>query len=312
MRLKIKIPKIPEEEKTLIVSQLLEIIEQLSVINQQQEELIQQLKDENARLKNQKPRPKIRPSQLERNPEKKESPSGKRPGSHKRSKAANLVIHETIPIAPEFIPPGSTFKGYQEYTVQGIVIKPHNIRYLLERWKTPDGGYIVGQLPPEVQGHFDPTLIGYILYQHYHCHVTQPLLLEQLREWGFDISSGQISRILTEGKDIFHKEKDDILSVGLKISRYITVDDTGARHAGKNGYCTHIGNELFAWFQSTDSKSRINFLELLRAGQMDYVINEDALECNFSINSVCHIIHGLVPKAWRDSPDFLRSYATSA
>jgi hypothetical protein len=56
------------------------------------------------------------------------------------------------------------------------------------------------------------------------------------------------------------------------------VDDTGARHDGKNGYCTHIGNELFAWFQSTDSKSRINFLELLRAGQKDYVINEDALE----------------------------------
>lgn len=93
-----------------------------------------------------------------------------------------------------------------------------------------------------------------------------------------DISSGQLNRILIEDKDIFHKEKDDILSVGLKISNYITVDDTGARHAEKNGYCTHIGNELFAWFQSTDSKSRINFLKLLRAGQMDYVINEDGLE----------------------------------
>ncbi len=59
MRVKIKIPRIPEEEKTLIVSQLLEIIEQLSVINQQQEELIQQLKNENAHLKNKKPRPKM-------------------------------------------------------------------------------------------------------------------------------------------------------------------------------------------------------------------------------------------------------------
>jgi len=56
MRVKIKIPRIPEEKKTLIVSQLLEIIEQLSVINQQQKELIQQLKDENARLKKKKPR----------------------------------------------------------------------------------------------------------------------------------------------------------------------------------------------------------------------------------------------------------------
>ena len=65
--------------------------------------------------------------------------------------------------------------------------------------------------------------------------------------------------------------------MGLNASDYIDVNDTCARYEGKNGYCTHIGNELFAWFQSTDSKSRIPFLELLRAGQMDYVINEDAL-----------------------------------
>jgi hypothetical protein len=116
------------------------------------------------------------------------------------------------------------------------------------------------------------------LYQYFNCHVTQPLLLEQLLEWKVDISAGQINRILTEGKDTFHSEKDDILSMGLKVSAYINVDDTGARHDGKNGYCTHIGNEFFAWFQSTESKSRINFLELLRAGQTDYVINEDALE----------------------------------
>jgi hypothetical protein len=97
-------------------------------------------------------------------------------------------------------------------------------------------------------------------------------------EWEVDISSGQLNRILIEDKEVFHLEKDEILSTGLKVSDYVNVDDTGARHDGKNGYCTHIGNELFAWFQSTDSKSRINFLELLRAGQKDYVINEDALE----------------------------------
>jgi hypothetical protein len=55
------------------------------------------------------------------------------------------------------------------------------------------------------------------------------------------------------------------------------VDDTGARHQGKNGYCTHIGNEWFAWFESTESKSRINFLKLLRSGHTDYVVNEAAL-----------------------------------
>lgn len=80
------------------------------------------------------------------------------------------------------------------------------------------------------------------------------------------------------GNEACHTEKDELLSTGLEISGHINVDDTGARHNEKNGYCTHIGNELFAWFKSTDSKSRINFLDLLRTRNTDYVMNGKALE----------------------------------
>ncbi|MEA3361202.1 MAG: hypothetical protein U9R17_17595 [Thermodesulfobacteriota bacterium] len=236
MRLpKIKIPKVPKEENTLIISQLLEVTEQQSAIIKLQGEEIQQLKDEIARLKGQKPKPKIRPSKLEKDPkdQKKKDSSGKRPGSKKRNKTADLIIHKEIPVPPALIPPGSIFKGSQPYTVQGIKIEPYNIRYLLERWQTPDENYIVGKLPPEVHGHFSPELKRFILYQHHHCQVTQPLVIEQLLEWNVGISSGHLSRILTKDKDIFHKEKNDILSVGLKVSDYINVDDTGARHEGK-------------------------------------------------------------------------------
>ena len=55
----------------------------------------------------------------------------------------------------------------------------------------------------------------------------------------------------------------------------MTVDDTSARHAGANEYTTHIGD--FAWFATRPSKSRLNFLDLLRAGDPDYVINAAAL-----------------------------------
>src|SRR5208283_5438563 len=88
----------------------------------------------------------------------------------------------------------------------------------------------------------------------------------------------QVNCIVVEGNELFHQEKDEILRVGLKVSGHVNVDDTGARHQGRNGYCTHIGNEMFAWFQSTDSKSRINFLELLRAGGTDYMLNSEALD----------------------------------
>jgi hypothetical protein len=56
------------------------------------------------------------------------------------------------------------------------------------------------------------------------------------------------------------------------------VDDTGARHRGVNGVCTQIGDDRFTWFGTTGSKSRLNFLELLRAGHTDYVVNPAALE----------------------------------
>lgn len=86
-----------------------------------------------------------------------------------------------------------------------------------------------------------------------------------------------MNRIITEGKERFHAEKDEILRVGLEISGYVHVDDTNARHQGKNGHCTIIGNEMFAWFESTSSKSRINFLTLIRVDK-DYVLNWAAFE----------------------------------
>jgi hypothetical protein len=47
--------------------------------------------------------------------------------------------------------------------------------------------------------------------------------------------------------------------------------------AAKNGFCTQIGNANFTWFGTTFSKNRANFLDLLRAGHGDYVINAEAL-----------------------------------
>ena len=265
-------PTIPEEDKSPLVEQLLALIERQSVI-------IQQLRDEIARLKNLPPRPDIKPSSLGKKKKRsKGSLRNKRAGSEKRSKTTYLEIHKTKPIEPENIPAGSEFKSYKDFVVQDIVIKPLNTRFRLKVYQTPDGGYVTGKLPAYFNGkHFGPTLIRFILYQYYHCHVTQPVLLEQLKEFGIDISAGQLNNLLIEEKDRFHQEKDRILSVGLQVSGYINVDDTGARHKGKNGYCTHIGNESFSWFESTGSKSRINFLKLLRAGHSDCAINMDAV-----------------------------------
>ena len=268
---KIKVPPFSGAELNPKIVALFEII-------QQQGEQLQALRDEVARLKGHKPKPKIKPSGMDQETSKRgKGKKGKRAGSKKRGKTKDLTIHKTIIIPADSKPTSSEFKGYNDYVVQGIKIKAENILYRLERWKTPDGSYLEGQLPAHVDGHFSAELRAYILYQHNQCHVTQPRLRESLLEFGIDISAGQLDRILSEGHEAFHREKDEILTAALETSDYVQVDDTGARHQGKNGYCMVICNGSFTWFASTGSKSRINFLQLLQGSHEDYVINEEAV-----------------------------------
>jgi len=235
-------------------------------------EEIQALRDENAVLKKQKPKPTIRPSKLTERKKKRRKGKGKHPQGERKA-------DRTVKVSAKDVPEGSRFKGYSDIFVQDLVIKSETTRYRLERWVTPEGALVTAELPCRGSTpHFGPTLQSFVLHQYYHAQVTEPLLLEELREWGVRISSGQLHRLITEGKETFHAEKDEILRVGLVVSRYVHTDDTGARHQGKNGYCTHIGNEWFAWFESTESKSRVNFLELLRAGRTDYIVSDEALE----------------------------------
>lgn len=279
------IPPIPEAERTPLVTLLLGLIEDLAERVQKQDEEIAQLKDEVRVLKGQKKRPQFKPSKMDEQTDP-ESSAGeaaeedpRRPGSDKRSKKAELVIHEEKIIRPtRRIPKGSRFKGYRDVIIQDLVIEAHNTRYRLARWLTPRGEYLIGELPGHLADHhFGPRLRSYVLYQHHHCQVTQPLLREQLREWGVDISTGTIDALLSTDQEVFHAEKDALLETGLATASYVTVDDTGARHRGQNGYVTHVGNAHFAWFQSTASKSRINFLQLLCAGDAGYRINDYAL-----------------------------------
>jgi hypothetical protein len=270
-----------QEERIAELLHLLEALQEQNAALQEQNQRLREdnqvLKDEVARLKKQTPKPKIGPSRLTEKERKKRR--GKREGKGGRK----LEADRTVVVKAEQVPKGSRFKGYDDFWVQELVIQTQTTLYRVEKWSTPDGDLVRGSLPAvlAVQGlgaHFGPTLRCFVLYQYYHAQVTEPLILEQLHEWGMKMSSGQLHRLITEGKEQFHREKDEILQVGLRVSRHIHVDDTGARHQGKNGVATHIGNAWFAWFQTTQSKSRINFLELLRADQTDYVVNDEALE----------------------------------
>lgn len=256
-------------------------IQQLILIIEQQAKEIEDLKAEIRMLKEHPKKPNIRPSTLEKSRDKASDESNENGRQHreKREKKPNLPIDKTEKIVVADKPKGSLFKGYKKVIIQDLEIKRMNTLYLLEMWQTPEGKYICGQLPDYLQGtDFGVTLKCFILSQYHQCGVTQPLLHEQLKGFGIDISTGQISNILTKNNEEFHQEKEEILEVGLQEFPYIQTDDTGARHQGKNGYCTFIGNEFFSYFKSTESKSRINFLELLRGKHSDYYLDEIAFE----------------------------------
>ena len=112
--------------------------------------------------------------------------------------------------------------------------------------------------------------------QHHQGQVTTERITAFLNSLGVAISKRQLVRLLTAKSTALVAEAKAVLRAGLESACWISVDDTGARHRAKNGVTTQIGDDRFAFFATSFSKSRRNFLEILRAGHDDYVLNDAA------------------------------------
>ena len=234
------------------------------------------LRDEIARLKGLPPRPKfpLRPSGMEQATSK---PEGKK--SRKRGRGAvrdKLVVTSEVRLKAQ-VPPGSRFRGYEDVLVQDLRIGVSVVRYRRERWETVEGERVIAELPPGIIGGFGPEVRRFIAAGHYQGQVTSERLTSLLCGMGLHISKRQVVRLMSGGLDALVREDQAVLRAGLETARWISVDDTSARHAGKDGYTTQLGDDRFAVFRTTMSKSRRSFLSLLRAGRTDYVVNDAAL-----------------------------------
>jgi hypothetical protein len=118
-----------------------------------------------------------------------------------------------------------------------------------------------------------------LLVAHAQGQVTTERLVAPLAGIGLEISKRQVVRLPTSRLDGPIAEDREVLRAGLATARRVTVDDTAARHARRDGVATRIGGDRFTAFRTGGSKSREAFLPPLRAGRGGYVISAAALEC---------------------------------
>jgi hypothetical protein len=239
----------------------------------------QQLKDEIRRLKGLPPRPPFNPSGMEKatdRPAPERSGEGDASPPRRRGPGVSkLSIDRTVTLKAS-APAGSRPKGYDEIIVQDVAFKPEVTLYRRERWTTPDGRTVKADLPAGIVGGCGPNLHRLVLMLHFQGQMTCERIVAVLTGAGLSISKRQVVRLLTARLGLFRAEEEAVFTAGLRASGFVSVDDTGARHAGKACFTTQFGSDRFTVFRTGPSKSRLAFLRNLLGGTARYAVNAAA------------------------------------
>ena len=190
----------------------------------------QALRDEVARRKGLPPRPPSQPSGLERATSRGTGKGGKRSRRRRGAKRDRDAVAAEV-VVKAAVPAGSRFKGYEDILVRELRVSAEVVRLRRERWLTPAGETVLAALPAGIVGGFGPELRRFLLVAHAQGQVTTERLAALLNGIGIEISKRQVVRLLTSRLDDLVTEDREVLRTGLATARWVTVDDTAARHA---------------------------------------------------------------------------------
>ncbi|MBC8456571.1 MAG: transposase [Deltaproteobacteria bacterium] len=107
--------------------------------------------------------------------------------------------------------------------------------------------------------------------------MTQPKMLDLFTDAKIKISAGQLSNFLIKDHDTFHKEKDALYEAGLQSSPWQHMDETTTRFNAQNYYCQILCNPLYTAYFTTENKSRLTVIDVLRNFRdRSFLLNREA------------------------------------
>ena len=285
------IDSIEDKKAVTIIKVLVNLVEVLAEENALLREENQQLRDEINRLKGERGKPDIRkqskggdgdntgnPNHSSEEDRNKRNRKNKNKGKGKKD--INIDKRITIPLDKSDLPNDVQFKGYETRIIQDLKIITDNIEFRLEMYYSPSlKKTFIAPLPTEYRGgEFGPGIKALVIALYRDSGMTEPAIERFLKTFGMHISHGKISSMLTEGHDVFHQEKEDIVDAGQQAGLYQQMDDTGCRVNGKNHYTHVLCNDFFTAYFTCHRKDRLTLLDLLCRGQLKYKLDQKALE----------------------------------
>ena len=282
------IASISDERVASVQKTLFNLVEVLVDANAQRDKIIQELKDEINRLKGEQGKPqfdKKKPEKLEpvdsnhsseddRNKRKKKKKRKKKIKKTEEIKVDRRVI---IEINKDDLPFDAQYKGMEKRILQDLKIITDNVEFSLPVYYSPSlKKTFIATLPEGYVGEFGPGIRALIISLYRDSKMTEPAIARFLKTFGVSIANSTISRMLTEGHDVFHQEKEDIIDAGLQSTTYQHIDDTTSKVAGKSYYTHILCNPYYTAFFTLPGKDRLTLLSMLCREELRFTINKTA------------------------------------
>lgn len=270
---------------------LINLIEKLVDKVEALEENLQKSADEITRLKGEKGKPKFRKqtnaddgtaSNTNHSSEEYRKERGDKPPRQPKSKKKG-ILHIDRTIIVEFdkdnLPGDVIFKGYETRVIQDLKIVTDNIEFKLPCYYSPSlKKSFIADLPKGYQGEFGPGIRALIITLYRDSGMTQPALDRFFQTFNIHIAKSTLSKMITEGHELFHQEKEDIITAGIKMHPYQHIDDTSCRVNGKNHYTHVLCNPFFTAYFTRAHKDRLTILEFLCRGVLKFKLDDFTYE----------------------------------